>query len=149
MRQLDVAALPLGQVLDHAQHSLESVHGQLSEFLDRRAGDLASANDTIREFSTDPNYSVPVGRRVLAFHNTNSLVANPAWDIVVQKTGYISEAGKCLVMKAVIEGRSVVIVLLDSFGKFTRLGDANRIRQWMENQAPSTDPIARLVKKTS
>ena len=108
----------------------------------------ASANATIREFSTDPGYSVPVGKRTLAFHNTNSLVANPAWDIVVQKTGYISEAGKCLVMKAVIEGRSVVIVLLDSFGKFTRLGDANRIRQWMESQ-PATDPIARLVKKTS
>ncbi len=108
----------------------------------------ASANETIRDFSTDPNYSVPVGRRVLAFHNTNSLVANPAWDIVVQKTGYISEAGKCLVMKAVIEGRSVVIVLLDSFGKFTRLGDANRIRQWMETQA-TTDPILRIVKKTS
>ncbi len=108
----------------------------------------ASANATIREFSTDPGYSLPVGKRVLAFHNTNALVANPAWDIVVQKTGYISEAGKCLVMKAVIEGRSVVIVLLDSFGKFTRLGDANRIRQWMEGQA-STDPIARIVKKTS
>jgi D-alanyl-D-alanine endopeptidase (penicillin-binding protein 7) len=107
----------------------------------------ASANETIREFSTDPNYSVPIGRRVLAFHNTNALVANPAWDIVVQKTGYISEAGKCLVMKAVIEGRSVVIVLLDSFGKFTRLGDANRIRQWMEGR--SSDPIARIVKKTS
>jgi D-alanyl-D-alanine endopeptidase (penicillin-binding protein 7) len=108
----------------------------------------ASANPTIREYSTDPNYSVFVGRRTLAFHNTNALVANPAWDIVVQKTGYISEAGKCLVMKAVIEGRSVVIVLLDSFGKFTRLGDANRIRQWMSTQA-STDPIARIVKKTS
>lgn len=108
----------------------------------------ASANPTIREFSTDPNYSVPVGRRVLAFHNTNSLVANPAWDIIVQKTGYINEAGKCLVMKAVIEGRSVVIVLLDSFGKFTRLGDANRIRQWMEAQ-PGGDPIARVIKKTS
>ena len=111
--------------------------------------DAASANATIREFSTDPNYSVPVGRRVLAFHNTNALVANPAWDIVVQKTGYISEAGKCLVMKAVIEGRSVVIVLLDSFGKFTRLGDANRIRQWMQSQSVPTDPIARVIKKTS
>ena len=107
----------------------------------------ASANETIREFSTDPNYTLPVGRRVMAFHNTNSLVANPAWDIIVQKTGYINEAGKCLVMKAVIEGRSVVIVLLDSFGKFTRLGDANRIRQWMAGQAG--DPIARIVKKTS
>ena len=107
----------------------------------------ASANPTIREFSTDHEYSVPVGKRMLEFHNTNSLVANPAWDIVVQKTGYITEAGKCLVMKAVIEGRSVVIVLLDSFGKYTRLGDANRIRQWMESQ--STDPVARIVKKTS
>lgn len=107
----------------------------------------ASYNATIREFSTDHNYSVPVGRRMLDFHNTNSLVASPAWEIVVQKTGYISEAGKCLVMKAMIEGRSVVIVLLDSFGKYTRLGDANRIRQWMESQ--SVDPIARMVKKTS
>jgi D-alanyl-D-alanine endopeptidase (penicillin-binding protein 7) len=108
----------------------------------------ASANATIREFSTDPNYTLPVGRRVMAFHNTNSLVASPSWDIIVQKTGYINEAGKCLVMKAVIEGRSVVIVLLDSFGKFTRLGDANRIRQWMESR-PVTDPIARVVRKTS
>ena len=107
----------------------------------------ASANPTIREFSTDHEYAVPVGRRMLEFHNTNKLVASPGWDIIVQKTGYITEAGKCLVMKAVIEGRSVVIVLLDSFGKYTRLGDANRIRQWMESQ-PS-DPLARIVKKTS
>ncbi len=107
----------------------------------------ASANPTIREFSTDHDYTVPVGKRMLEFHNTNKLVANPAWDIVVQKTGYITEAGKCLVMKAVIEGRSVVIVLLDSFGKYTRLGDANRIRQWVESQ--SGDPVARIVKKTS
>ena len=108
----------------------------------------ASMNPTVREFSTDPAYEVALGRRNVAFRNTNSLVANPAWDIVVQKTGYISEAGKCLVMKAVIEGRSVVIVLLDSFGKYTRLGDANRIRQWMESREP-VDPLGRIVKKTS
>jgi len=108
----------------------------------------ASYNATIREFSTDSAYTVPVGRRLVDFHNTNSLVASPSWEIVVQKTGYISEAGKCLVMKAIIEGRSVVIVLLDSFGKFTRLGDANRIRQWMESQS-SADPVARIIKKTS
>lgn len=107
----------------------------------------ASANPTIREFSTDHEYTVPVGKRMLEFRNTNSLVASPAWDIIVQKTGYITEAGKCLVMKAVIEGRAVVIVLLDSFGKYTRLGDANRIRQWMESQ--SVDPVARIIKKTS
>ena len=106
----------------------------------------ASANATIREFSTDHDYTVPVGRRMVPFRNTNSLVSSPTWDIVVQKTGYITEAGKCLVMKAVIEGRSVVIVLLDSFGKYTRFGDANRVKKWMEGQG---DPLATLVKKTS
>jgi D-alanyl-D-alanine endopeptidase (penicillin-binding protein 7) len=59
-------------------------------------------------------------------------VKNPTWNIVVQKTGYITEAGKCLVMGAVIEGRSVIIVLLDSFGKYTRVADAKRIKTWME-----------------
>jgi D-alanyl-D-alanine endopeptidase (penicillin-binding protein 7) len=92
----------------------------------------ASHNSTIRRFSTDKKYAVAVGRRVLEFRNTNTLVANPTWDIVVQKTGYITEAGKCLVMNAVIEGRSVVIVLLDSIGKYTRVADARRVKKWME-----------------
>jgi D-alanyl-D-alanine endopeptidase (penicillin-binding protein 7) len=60
------------------------------------------------------------------------LVLNPTWNIIVQKTGYIAEAGKCLVMQAVIEGRTVVIVLLDSFGKYTRVADAKRIKKWVE-----------------
>jgi D-alanyl-D-alanine endopeptidase (penicillin-binding protein 7) len=92
----------------------------------------ASQNATIREYSTDPGYEVRVGRRMIGFHNTNSLVSNPAWDIVVQKTGYIAEAGRCLVMQTVIEGRTIVIVLLNSFGKQTRVADATRIRRWME-----------------
>jgi D-alanyl-D-alanine endopeptidase (penicillin-binding protein 7) len=73
------------------------------------------------------------------FHNTDNLVANPAWNIIVQKTGYISEAGKCLVMEAVIEGRNVVIVLLDSVGKLTRVADAKRVKSWME--ANATDHV--------
>ncbi|MGH8323640.1 MAG: D-alanyl-D-alanine endopeptidase, partial [Steroidobacteraceae bacterium] len=92
----------------------------------------ASKNATIREYSTDPGYEVRVGRRMIGFHNTNSLVSNPTWDIIVQKTGYIAEAGRCLVMQTVIEGRTVVIVLLNSFGKHTRVADATRIRKWME-----------------
>jgi serine-type D-Ala-D-Ala endopeptidase (penicillin-binding protein 7) len=92
----------------------------------------ASKNGTIREYSTDPGYEVRIGRRMVGFHNTNSLVSNPAWDIVVQKTGYITEAGRCLVMQTVIEGRTIVIVLLNSFGKQTRVADATRIRRWME-----------------
>jgi serine-type D-Ala-D-Ala endopeptidase (penicillin-binding protein 7) len=92
----------------------------------------ASQNPTIREYSTDPGYEVRIGRRMVAFHNTDSLVSNPTWDIVVQKTGYIEEAGRCLVMQTVIEGRTIVIVLLNSFGKQTRVADATRIRKWME-----------------
>ena len=92
----------------------------------------AARNPNIREFSTDRRYAVKVRRRMVEFHNTDNLVANPTWNIIVQKTGYITEAGKCLVMAAVIEGRSVVIVLLDSFGKYTRVADAKRIKTWME-----------------
>lgn len=92
----------------------------------------ASKNPTIREYSTDRNYAVRVHRHLVEFRNTDNLVANPGWNIIVQKTGYIAEAGKCLVMAAVIEGRSVVIVLLDSFGKYTRVADAQRIKTWME-----------------
>jgi D-alanyl-D-alanine endopeptidase (penicillin-binding protein 7) len=95
----------------------------------------ASKNPTIREYSTDRNYAVRVHRHLVEFRNTDNLVANPAWNIIVQKTGYITEAGKCLVMAAVIEGRSVVIVLLDSFGKYTRVADAQRIKTWMESSS--------------
>ena len=92
----------------------------------------ASRNPSIREYSTDRRYAVKVRRRMVEFRNTDNLVANPTWNIIVQKTGYITEAGKCLVMAAVIEGRSVVIVLLDSLGKYTRVADAKRIKTWME-----------------
>ena len=92
----------------------------------------ASQDPMIRDFSTDTGYSVRIGRRLVAFRNTDSLVRNPAWNIVVQKTGYIAEAGKCLVLQAVIEGRTIVIVLLDSFGKYTRVADAKRIKKWLE-----------------
>jgi D-alanyl-D-alanine endopeptidase (penicillin-binding protein 7) len=102
----------------------------------------ASKNRTIREYSTDKNYIVRVQKHRVEFRNTDNLVANPSWNIIVQKTGYIAEAGKCLVMAAVIEGRSVVIVLLDSFGKYTRVADAQRVKTWMEN------PSNRLFQAT-
>jgi D-alanyl-D-alanine endopeptidase (penicillin-binding protein 7) len=75
---------------------------------------------------------VLVNRQPIEYRNTNLLVGNPAWQVSVQKTGYISEAGRCLVMQAVIDGRQVVIVLLNSYGKLTRIADAKRIRTWME-----------------
>ena len=102
----------------------------------------ASHNPTIREYSTDSRYAVKVRKHMVEFHNTDNLVANPGWNIIVQKTGYITEAGKCLVMAAVIEGRSVVIVLLDSMGKYTRVADAKRIKTWME--ASSNQRVASI-----
>ena len=87
---------------------------------------------SIREYSTDSDYEVHVGRHVVRYRNTDSLVSKSDWNIVVQKTGYIHEAGRCLVMQTVIEDRPVVIVLLNSFGKRTRVADARRIRRWVE-----------------
>ncbi len=92
----------------------------------------AAQNPTIRDFSTDTEHSVRIGRHMVEFRNTDALVRNPAWNIIVQKTGYITEAGRCLVMQAVIGGRDVVIVLLNSFGKYTRVADAVRVRRWVE-----------------
>ena len=92
----------------------------------------AAANPTIRSYSTDPEHTVKVRGRPLEFRSTNSLVKKADWQVTVQKTGYIAEAGRCLVMQAVIDGRDVVIVLLDSWGKLTRIGDANRVRDWVE-----------------
>ena len=94
----------------------------------------AYEHDTIREYSVSHEMTLPVGRRVVRYGNTNRLTANPGWDIGLQKTGYISAAGRCLVMQAVIEGQRVVMVLLDSVGKYSRIGDAQRIRDWLETR---------------
>jgi D-alanyl-D-alanine endopeptidase (penicillin-binding protein 7) len=91
----------------------------------------AAANPTIRKFSTDPDHTVYIKGRAVEFRSTNSLVKKPDWQVTVQKTGYNADAGRCLVMQAVIDGRDVVIVLLNSWGKLTRIGDANRVRDWM------------------
>jgi D-alanyl-D-alanine endopeptidase (penicillin-binding protein 7) len=98
----------------------------------------AGANPTIRAYSTDPAHRVRVNRQVMEFRNTNLLVDKSNWQVTVQKTGYIAEAGRCLVMEAVIDGRDVVIVLLNSWGRLTRIGDANRIRTWMESGRAAT-----------
>ena len=87
----------------------------------------ASGNATVRELSTSPAYQVEVGNRVLQYNTTNRLVKNPDWQIGLQKTGYISEAGQCLVMQARIAGRKVSMVFLDSAGKFSRIADAERV----------------------
>lgn len=85
----------------------------------------------IRELSTSPDYFVEVGNRPVQFRNTNGLVKNPEWEIGLQKTGYISEAGRCLVMQAKLAGRQLIMVFLDSAGKYSRIGDAERVRRWL------------------
>ena len=94
----------------------------------------ASKYDVIREYSTTPaiDVTLPTTGRKLAYVNTNALVRAGDWEIGVSKTGYISESGKCLVMQAMIANTPVVIVLLDSWGRLTRIGDANRIKRWLE-----------------
>jgi D-alanyl-D-alanine endopeptidase (penicillin-binding protein 7) len=94
----------------------------------------AAANPTISEYSTSPRHTVTINRRAVEFRNTNLLVENPSWQVDVQKTGYIPEAGRCLVMQTVIDHRPVVIVLLNSWGKYTRIADAKRVRTWLETR---------------
>jgi D-alanyl-D-alanine endopeptidase (penicillin-binding protein 7) len=92
----------------------------------------ASSDQLLREYSTSPGAEVAVGNRTLQYNNTNRLVKNPIWEIGLQKTGYISEAGQCLVMQAKIAGRKLIMVFLDSAGKLSRIGDAERVRRWVE-----------------
>jgi D-alanyl-D-alanine endopeptidase (penicillin-binding protein 7) len=123
------------------------------------AGDLAlmvraaATYPLIREATTTSSRYVevqPTGR-VLGYNNTNSLVRSSQWDIQVSKTGFIREAGKCLVMLANISSREVVIVLLDSYGRLTRVADANRVKHWLETgqSLPAAQPVkSRRVKGT-
>jgi serine-type D-Ala-D-Ala endopeptidase (penicillin-binding protein 7) len=112
----------------------------------------AYEHDVIRAHSVSGELALPVGKRMVRYGNTNRLTANPDWDIGLQKTGYISAAGRCLVMQAVVEGQRVVMVLLDSVGKYSRIGDAQRIRDWLEAKhfgaekaAPASKPIANVA----
>jgi len=93
--------------------------------------------DLIRNYTTTAGHAVQVSGRQLAYHNTNRLVSNENWDIGLSKTGFTSDAGRCLVLQARLAEREVIIVLLDSWGKLTRIGDANRIRAWMRANSKS------------
>jgi D-alanyl-D-alanine endopeptidase (penicillin-binding protein 7) len=115
------------------------------------SGNVSTANDLVKmvraaqgyelihQFTTSTSHTVELaGHRPMRFHNTNPLVRNTSWDIGLSKTGYISEAGRCLVMEARITEHPVIIVLLDSWGRNSRVGDANRVKQWMEKASRKT-----------
>lgn len=98
----------------------------------------------LRDYTTTPERKVAIGKRTMQFNNTNRLVKRADWDIGLQKTGYISEAGQCLVMQAKIAGRKLIMVFLDSAGRLSRIGDAERVRHWIEKHeaAPSATTAA-------
>ncbi len=124
-----------------------------SQFMDPtglNSGNVSTANDLVKmvhaaqgyelihQFTTSTSHTLErTGHRPLRFHNTNPLVKNASWDIGLSKTGYISEAGRCLVMEAKISEQPVIIVLLDSWGRNSRVGDANRVKKWMEKASYS------------
>jgi D-alanyl-D-alanine endopeptidase (penicillin-binding protein 7) len=89
----------------------------------------------LRELSTSHGREIAVGHRTLQYNNTNRLVKSPQWDIGIQKTGFINEAGQCLVMQAQVSGRKLIMVFLDSAGKLSRIADAERVRRWVEKSA--------------
>ncbi|KAF7961558.1 peptidase S11 [Cupriavidus sp. UYMU48A] len=106
-----------------------------------RMVNAAYRNPTIREFSTQTEHEVNVLGRTQHYVSTNRLVRGGNWDIGLQKTGFISEAGQCLVMQARVNGRNVVMVFLDSVGKLSRFADATRVREWLEH-SPAPQPHA-------
>jgi D-alanyl-D-alanine endopeptidase (penicillin-binding protein 7) len=106
----------------------------------------------IREFTTSSSYDLALTdsdhQWVVAFRNTNALLRNNAWEIGLSKTGYINEAGRCLVMQATIATKEVIIVLLDAQGRAARMGDANRIKRWLESPLITARTAYRTTKKT-
>lgn len=88
----------------------------------------------LRDLSTSPSHELDLGNRTLQYNNSNRLIRNPEWDIGLQKTGYISEAGRCLVMQANVSGRQLIMVFLDASGRSSRAQDAERVRHWVEAQ---------------
>lgn len=94
----------------------------------------------LRSLSTSPSHQLELGTRTLEFRNSNGLIRDPEWDIGLQKTGYITEAGRCLVMQARVAGRQLIMVFLDATGKLGRAQDAERVKRWVEAQSTHPAP---------
>jgi len=130
---MNAKAKSLGMVDTHFENSTGLTSQNVSTARDLvKMVNAAFQYPLIRKFSTDTSYDVYTGKRTLAYNSTNALIRNPSWDIGLQKTGFINEAGECLVMQATINNRPVVMVLLDSSGKYSRFADAGRLRGLVE-----------------
>lgn len=154
------------QAMNHKAHELHMSATHFVEPTGLSSANVSSAEDLaklvraahrmplIRDYSTMARHEVRIKGRPASFVNTNALVRAGSWDIGLSKTGFINEAGRCLVMQANFNARSVIIVLLDSIGKYTRVADAKRIRQWLEPDFVAAEPKivrastkARVAKK--
>jgi D-alanyl-D-alanine endopeptidase (penicillin-binding protein 7) len=130
---MNTKARTLGLIDTHFEDPTGISSGNTSTARDlARMVNAAYQYPLIRENTTCKETTIRSGHRTLQFHNTNRLIRNPRWQIGLSKTGFIDEAGRCLVMQLEVAKRPVLIVLLDAQGKLTRYGDANRIKQWME-----------------
>lgn len=131
---MNAKAKALGMADTHFENSTGLSSSNVSSARDLvKMVDAAYQYPLIRKFSTDRSYEVYTGKRSLAYNSTNALIrGNGSWDIGLQKTGFINEAGECLVMQATIHGRPMVMVLLDSYGKYSRFADAARLRNWLD-----------------
>jgi len=139
------------QAMNKKAQALGMYHSRFEEPTGLSSNNVSTAHDLarmvaaaarypeIRQYSTTAEARVELNGRIRDFHNTNALVRSDNWEIGVSKTGYISEAGRCLVMQARVADKPVVIVLLDSVGKMTRVGDAQRIKRWMESASLGAD----------
>jgi serine-type D-Ala-D-Ala endopeptidase (penicillin-binding protein 7) len=139
---MNIKAMSLGMMNTHFEDSTGLTSNNVSTAEDlAKMVSAAYSYGLIREITTTGSYDVflPNRRGITHFNNTNLLVRNnnSDWEIGLSKTGYISEAGRCLVMQAKLVGEPVIIVLLDSDGKYTRIGDANRVRKWVEHNVVS------------
>jgi D-alanyl-D-alanine endopeptidase (penicillin-binding protein 7) len=99
---------------------------------------IAARDPLLSALTTSPGFEVALGNHFETFNNTNRLVHEPTWNIGLQKTGYISEAGQCLVMQSRVNGRNLVMVFLDSNSRSSRIADAQRVRKWVEEQGGMT-----------
>jgi D-alanyl-D-alanine endopeptidase (penicillin-binding protein 7) len=139
------------KAMNQKAHALGMANSRFDEPTGLSSNNVSTAHDLarmvaaaarypeIRNFSTTGEASVDINGHIREFRNTNALVRSDTWEIGVSKTGYISEAGRCLVMQARVADKPVVIVLLDSSGKMTRVGDAMRIKRWMESASLTSD----------
>lgn len=105
---------------------------------------VTSQMPMLRDLSTSREARVSLGKRLVQFRSTNGLLSNPLWDIGLQKTGFINEAGKCMVMQARMAGRKLIMVFLDSSGKASRIADAERMRKWLATQGETAAVSTKL-----